>query len=606
MDGPRKTLRRIHRLLSVVGATFLFLSCNGLIGPFSNPNDPNSSNYNGGSSGSGGGTSSQTYTVTYNKNGATGGMVPVDSNKYEQGQTVTVLGNTGSLVKTGYNFNGWNTAADGSGSLYTQGQTFPMGIANVTLYALWTALPTYTVTYNGNGNTGGSAPIDTTNYTQGQTVTALGNTGNLVRIGYSFNGWNTTANGSGATYQPGATFAMASGNVTLYAKWTVAYTVTYNGNGNTGGSVPTDSNYYQPGATVTVLGNTGSLVKSGYAFAGWNTASNAGGTSYLAGATFTIGSANVTLYAQWAAAYTVTYNGNGNTGGSVPVDSSSYPQGATVTVLGNTGSLVRTGFVFAGWNTTPDGSGTMYLSGSTFNLGNTNVTLYAAWMNYVYAGNAGAGTISAFSIGSSGGLSSVGTVTFDAGGTGNVQIAASPTGSYLYVTQLANVIWGFFIGPGGVLSSIGAFATPSYSYEIAISPNSKYLYATIFVNNSVSAFSIGADGTLSSIGTYSTGSSPYGIAVNPNGNYLYVANYGGNSITAFTIGSGGTLSSIGTYSTGSSPFGIAISPSGGYLYVANNGNNTVSAFAIGGSGALSSIGSFSAGSGPTSVATAPP
>ena len=61
------------------------------------------------------------------------------------------------------------------------------------------------------------------------------------------------------------------------------------------------------------------------------------------GATFTMGSANVTLYAMWTLtssfAYTVTYNGNGNTSGSVPVDPNTYTQGATVTVLGNTGNL---------------------------------------------------------------------------------------------------------------------------------------------------------------------------------------------------------------------------------------------------------------------------
>ena len=42
------------------------------------------------------------------------------------------------------------------------------------------------------------------------------------------------------------------------------------------------------------------------------------------------------------ATYTVAYSGNGNTGGSVPVDANTYLQGATVTVLGNTGSLVKT------------------------------------------------------------------------------------------------------------------------------------------------------------------------------------------------------------------------------------------------------------------------
>jgi uncharacterized repeat protein (TIGR02543 family) len=75
--------------------------------------------------------------------------------------------------------------------------------------------------------------------------------------------------------------------------------VVYDGNGNTGGSVPMDNNVYAAGSTVTVLGNTGSLVKTGYAFAGWNTAANGSGASYAGGATFTMGSSDVTLYAKW-------------------------------------------------------------------------------------------------------------------------------------------------------------------------------------------------------------------------------------------------------------------------------------------------------------------
>ena len=76
-----------------------------------------------------------TYTVTYDANGADGGTVPTEDSVYEEGQTVTVLGNTGSLVKTGSAFSGWNTAADGSGDTYTEGQSFEMGALDVTLYA---------------------------------------------------------------------------------------------------------------------------------------------------------------------------------------------------------------------------------------------------------------------------------------------------------------------------------------------------------------------------------------------------------------------------------------------------------------------------------------
>ena len=78
---------------------------------------------------------------------------------------------------------------------------------------------TYTVTYNGNGNTGGTVPVDTNAYLQGATVTVLGNTGNLVKTDFTFNGWNTAADGSGTSYAVGATFAMPAGNVVLYARW---------------------------------------------------------------------------------------------------------------------------------------------------------------------------------------------------------------------------------------------------------------------------------------------------------------------------------------------------------------------------------------------------
>jgi uncharacterized repeat protein (TIGR02543 family) len=75
------------------------------------------------------------------------------------------------------------------------------------------------VTYNGNGNTGGAPPTDPNTYSSGQTVTVLGNTGGLTKTGYVFSGWNTAANGSGTTYQPGGTFNMPSNNIVLYAVW---------------------------------------------------------------------------------------------------------------------------------------------------------------------------------------------------------------------------------------------------------------------------------------------------------------------------------------------------------------------------------------------------
>jgi uncharacterized repeat protein (TIGR02543 family) len=93
-----------------------------------------------------------------------------------------------------------------------------------------------------------------------------------------------------------------TGDSTTGSSTTVStFTVAYDGNGNTGGSVPTDSAAYESGATVTVMDNTGSLVKAGYTFGGWNANAAGSGTTYAASSTFAMGSANVTLYAQWAA-----------------------------------------------------------------------------------------------------------------------------------------------------------------------------------------------------------------------------------------------------------------------------------------------------------------
>lgn len=78
-----------------------------------------------------------TYTLTYDANGATSGNVPVDPNSpYIADATVTVLGNTGGLIKTNHNFNGWNTKADGTGTAYAAGETFQIS-AHTVLYAQW-------------------------------------------------------------------------------------------------------------------------------------------------------------------------------------------------------------------------------------------------------------------------------------------------------------------------------------------------------------------------------------------------------------------------------------------------------------------------------------
>jgi uncharacterized repeat protein (TIGR02543 family) len=252
-----------------------------------------------------------------------------------------------------------------------------------------TAVSTYAVLYDANGGTG-SVPVDSTKYAAGSAVTVLPNSGPLTKSDYAFTGWNTAADGSGTSYDPGATLTMGSADVTLYAKWSVivSCTITYDANGGTG-SVPVDSAKYLTGTTVTVLGNTGGLAKTGFVFAGWNTKADRSGKAYAAAATFIMESSNVTLYALWNV--TVTYDKAGADSGDVPTDSASYAPGAAVTVLGNTGSLVKAESAFIGWNTKSDLSGTTYAPNATFAIGNVSVSLYAMFNNVVYDGNGNTG-----------------------------------------------------------------------------------------------------------------------------------------------------------------------------------------------------------------------
>lgn len=76
--------------------------------------------------------------------------------------------------------------------------------------------------------------------------------------------------------------------------------------------------------------------------------------------------------------YHVSYNGNGATSGTAPVDSNGYAAGSTVTVLGNTGSLAKTSKTFSGWNTAADGNGTDYAVAATLTI-SEDITLYAKW-----------------------------------------------------------------------------------------------------------------------------------------------------------------------------------------------------------------------------------
>ena len=309
--------------------------------------------------------------VSYRGNGSDGGTVPIDSATYAQSATVTVLGNTGNLIRTGYNFNGWNTSANGSGSSYNAGGTFTMGASGAILYAQWISAPTYTVSYNGNANSGGFAPSSQIK-TSGVDLTLATNSGGLVRTGYTFAGWNTAANGTGTDYTAGVTYS-GNANLPLFAKWTANnYTVTFNANGGDTPSPTSKSVTYG-----TPYGTLATISRAAYTFNGWYTLASGG--SLIQASTNVNITGNQTLYAQWTAitSSTVSYNGNGSESGTVPADQSKLID-IPLVLETNSGGLTRSGFTFAGWNTAADGSGTAYAAGGNYTA-NAAVVLYAQW-----------------------------------------------------------------------------------------------------------------------------------------------------------------------------------------------------------------------------------
>jgi uncharacterized repeat protein (TIGR02543 family) len=151
---------------------------------------------------------------------------------------------------------------------------------------------------------------------------------------------------------------------------TPSHTVTFDANGGTGSMPPVT---IPEGATYSLATNTFSL--TGNSFSGWNTAANGSGTPYADGAQITMGTVDITLYAQWTVeSYSLTFDANGGTG---TMSSTTLEYDATTDLPANT--FTRTDYFFTGWNTAANNSGTAYSDEAVFTMGGTDITLYAQW-----------------------------------------------------------------------------------------------------------------------------------------------------------------------------------------------------------------------------------
>ena len=145
--------------------------------------------------------------ITFDPNGGAGSMEPMSVNP---GVGNKLTGNT--FTRENYTFTGWNTAKDGTGKTYADGEIVNFS-ADTTLYAQWTQNPVITFDANGGKGTMGTQTVKPNEATD---LTA----NSFTRADYDFTGWNTAKDGTGTAYAD-KTNITTNENVTLYAQWTL-------------------------------------------------------------------------------------------------------------------------------------------------------------------------------------------------------------------------------------------------------------------------------------------------------------------------------------------------------------------------------------------------
>jgi len=293
------------------------------------------------------------YTISYALNNGTVDIATTNPASYNIETETFTLNNP---TRTNHIFTGW-TGTDIT-TLQTTVSVEQGSYGNRSYTANWTPV-IYTVTYNANGGSG-STP-------SAQTV----NAGNSVYIsytyptktGYTFDGWNTEADGSGTNYSTGSNFTPTE-SITLYARWTpVSYTISYTLNSGTVDIANPTS--YNIETEIFTLNNP---KRTGYTFIGW-TGSN--GSIPQTEVSIEQGSAgNRNYIANWTLIiYEVTFNANG---GFVTQEIGMTGTGGTLAYLP---VPTRYNHIFNGWFTEETG-GIIVTTSTVFD---NDAIIYARW-----------------------------------------------------------------------------------------------------------------------------------------------------------------------------------------------------------------------------------
>ena len=206
----------------------------------------------------------------------------------------------------------------------------------------------------------------------------------FTRKGYKFIGWNTAFDGSGEIYDDEAIIQNGiDENLRLYAQWEpIKYTIRFDANGGEG----TMNDW----TNVVLYENSSLLIpinkfsRDNYNFVGWNTQPDGSGLSFENHGTITyeqltsIEGDIFTLYAMWeSTGGIITFNSNDGTN-QIRIQEFTFN---TDTKL-EKNTFTRNNYLFNGWNTKPDGTGTNYDDEQIINS-SESINLYAKWKKVV-------------------------------------------------------------------------------------------------------------------------------------------------------------------------------------------------------------------------------
>lgn len=289
-------------------------------------------------------TPSAKYTITFDPQG---GTVDPTSIIVKANEPYGILP---TPIKNGYSFDGWYTSETDSNKI--ESSTKVTISEDQLLYAHW-SIKNFTVTFDANEGTVTTTSKEVpynTNY--GELPTA-------ERTGYTFKGWYTEK--EDGTQVTNTSIYTDIDDQTLYAHWEAkSYTVTFNANG---GTVSTTTKTYK---FDNPYSNMPTPTRSGYTFGGWYT-EQTGGTKVTE--TTTVQTAeNHILYAHWVTRITLNASG-----GTVNPETIDYEVGST---YGSLPTPSKSGYLFGGWFTSTNGTGTKINSGDSVT---TSRTIYAFW-----------------------------------------------------------------------------------------------------------------------------------------------------------------------------------------------------------------------------------